>query len=143
VPQRITAKLSTREYLPLARSPSNSARIFSSSPTLEGLPFAQPWVGHLVTPDRASKLRALRSVTCASRMQLINMRTAAVFFLVICRLRRFGIGTRPYGCGGRVKPTRCNLRMEWVDSQEKSALLGCRSILIGHQGRRAIPSVQS
>src|SRR5437016_4323337 len=85
------------EYLPLARSPSNSARIFSSSPTLEDLPFAQPWVGHFVTPDRASKLRALRSVTCASRMQLINMRTAAVFFLVICRLRRFGIGTRPYG----------------------------------------------
>ncbi len=138
-------KLSTREYLPFARSPSNSARIFSSSPTLEGLPFAQPWVGHFVTPDRASKLRALRSATRARRMQLINMKTAAVFFLVICRPRRLASGPDHTVAGAACQADEMQFRMERTDSQEKSALLGCRSIWIGQalEGGRAIPSVQS
>src|SRR5579872_181368 len=32
-------------YLPLARSPSKFIRTFSSSPTLAGVPFVQPFVG--------------------------------------------------------------------------------------------------
>src|SRR5437868_1297825 len=61
-------------YLPLARSLSRLNRTFSSSPTLAGVPFIQPFVGQK-TLARVAVFCANANAVSRSEMQKIKRRT--------------------------------------------------------------------
>src|SRR5262252_2937870 len=83
MPQRKTRKLSVRAYFPLAMSASRLFNVFSSSPTLAGVPFGQFFVGQdrveVVEPvcPAASKLAFANRNTETTRMNDPN-----VFFMI-------------------------------------------------------------